>query len=339
MDGTTSPNALVEPTCLDDLQTCGHCLFCGSDHAAPGVSDVADEFFRADPGRFDFLRCGDCGSIWLSQRPVGPRLLKAYSNYYTHTGDVGADANIAGLRGLVRAAYFRSRFENGAGLVDWLVAKGIALSGYNTAGLDRGMRFIPAPPAKVLDYGCGSGKFLLRLQKLDYELHGVEYDPHLLQALADVGIAIHDVATLTDDRWNREFDHITLSHVLEHVPDPRALLRRLFGWLKPGGGLYLELPNAGATGLDIFGRYWRGLEAPRHFSLPTPRALIAALEAEGFVVERQHVECAARAWVWNVSLGAAPPDQRAALQQAMASAPAETVTNAEFLTFLARRPA
>jgi SAM-dependent methyltransferase len=41
-----------------------------------------------------------------------------------------------------------------------------------------------------------------------------------------------------------EFDLITIFHVLEHVPDPRAALARLSAWLRPGGHLYVEVPNA-----------------------------------------------------------------------------------------------
>jgi 2-polyprenyl-3-methyl-5-hydroxy-6-metoxy-1,4-benzoquinol methylase len=338
MDGFKSVDVLANSADDHSLESCPQCLYCGSKKWFESIERVGDIFFDADPGLFDFHRCGDCGSLWLAERPTGERLLRAYSNYYTHGTDAGSDAAASGLRGWVRAAYFRSRFTNAAAPLDRLVGKLIDRSGYDTTGLDRGMRFVPAPPAKVLDYGCGSGKFLLRLQPLNYELHGAEYDPHLLAMLSDVGIAIHNVAALADDSWDREFDHITLSHVLEHVPDPVPLLKRLCGWLKPGGTLYLELPNADATGLAIFGRNWRGLEAPRHFALPSRAALAAALEGNGFIVERQQIDRSVRSWMWNVSLSASPEGQRDSLRQAMSEAPPETEANAEFLTILARRP-
>jgi SAM-dependent methyltransferase len=160
-----------------------------------------------------------------------------------------------------------------------------------------------------------------------------------LTALAQRGIAIDDAATLADDQWHEAFDHITLAHVLEHVPDPAALLRRLFGWLKPGGTLFIEVPNADATGLGIFGRYWRGLEAPRHFSLPSRASTVAALEREGFKLVRQHINNSARQRVWELSLGICPAENRAQVEAMIASAPNETEASAEFLTFVAQRPA
>lgn len=339
MDNPVDEDTLNGEYCLDDIEICTNCLFCGGICDGSAIRHVRDEFFKADVGIFDFHRCANCGSLWLHNRPCGQRLVKAYGNYYTHENEPAESAGTDGLRGWVRAAYFRSRFASSAKPVDQLVASAISLVGWDTSGLDKGMRFVPSPPAKILDFGCGSGKYLLRLRALDYELHGVEYDPELLSRLADAGIAIHDVATLPDDHWDQEFDHITLAHVLEHVPDPQALLGRLYRWLKPGGSLYVELPNADATGLAIFGRYWRGLEAPRHFSLPNRTALLDAFERAGFSLDHQHLDRSARQWVWDESLRAAPQDERPALIASTQGAPPETESNAEFLTFLVRKPA
>ena len=92
--------------------------------------------------------------------------------------------------------------------------------------------------------------------------------------------------TAEQQPWEGTFDHITLVHVLEHVPNPLDLLARLFAWLKPVGTLFVEPPNADATGPAILDQYWRGLEAPRHFALPTRGALTGALEHAGFAIAR-----------------------------------------------------
>jgi 2-polyprenyl-3-methyl-5-hydroxy-6-metoxy-1,4-benzoquinol methylase len=41
----------------------------------------------------------------------------------------------------------------------------------------------------------------------------------------------------------KQYDIITLNKVLEHVPDPIAMLRRTLDWLKPGGFVYVEVPD------------------------------------------------------------------------------------------------
>jgi 2-polyprenyl-3-methyl-5-hydroxy-6-metoxy-1,4-benzoquinol methylase len=43
---------------------------------------------------------------------------------------------------------------------------------------------------------------------------------------------------------NRKFDFVVLGHVLEHVDDPTSLLRRVSGWLHPGGKVLGSVPNA-----------------------------------------------------------------------------------------------
>jgi SAM-dependent methyltransferase len=333
---STSQNASL---CDEGLELSSSCLFCGNQDFDEAATCAKDFFFKCDSGTFDYLRCRDCGSLWLRNRPFGARLLQAYGSYYTHAVRAPDFTAGTGLAGRAKAAYVRSRYARSASLVDRLAGKAIAVAGWNTSGIDEQLRFAPKAPAKVLDYGCGSGEYLLRLYPLGYELHGAEYDPQLIGNLADRGICIADVTGLADSDWQNEFDHITLAHVLEHVPDPQALLRRLFGWLKPGGTLYLEVPNADATGLAIFGRYWRGLEAPRHFALPSRTALTTALADAGFGAVRQHINATARGWVWAESLEASPAEQQAAFSAAMAATPAETCDNAEFLTVIATKPA
>lgn len=169
----------------------------------------------------------------MRKRPHGERLLRAYANYYTHGDKSSQTSGKRGIAGRIRQAYVRNRYARSASLIDSLVGTAIAIAGYDTSGIDAQFRFAPKAPAKVLDYGCGSGEYLLRLHRLGHELQGTEYDPHLVGNLADRVIQVADVATLEDGQWREAFDHTTLAHVLEHVPEPLALLRRLLGWLKP----------------------------------------------------------------------------------------------------------
>jgi 2-polyprenyl-3-methyl-5-hydroxy-6-metoxy-1,4-benzoquinol methylase len=321
-----------------ELEAVSNCLFCKSISFQVECEAVRDLFFAADDGLFTYLRCENCQSLWLSSRPVGARLLRAYSAYYTHATPQ-PHIHRGGLRGILRSSYVKSRFAASSSMFDAIISKAAQSIGRDNSNIDEQYRFAPKAPAKILDYGCGSGEYLLRMEPFGHKLQGVEYDPQLLAELSRRGIGIENVATIQDDRWHAEFDHITLAHVLEHVASPDALLKRLFRWLKPGGSLFIEVPNAEATGLQIFGSYWRGLEAPRHFSLPSKAATVAALARAGFTMERQHINNTARQRVWGISLGAVPPETRSTFESAMASAPTETETNAEFLTFVARRPA
>lgn len=321
----------------DDLAVISCCPLCGSDQHDVAADEVKDFFFAADPGTFTYLRCRKCASLWLQERPEGERLIRAYGSYYTHAKPA-PETKTVGLRGVLRNGYLRARFASLDGATDRMIAAATGWMGRDNANIDEQYRFAPKAPARILDYGCGSGEYLLRMAPFGHDLHGVEYDPKLLESLTRRGIIIEDVASLGDDRWPAHFDHITLAHVLEHVADTHALLKRLFGWLKPGATLFIEVPNADATGFAIFGRYWRGLEAPRHFSLTNRASTVAALEQAGFRVVRQHISTNVRQLIWDISLGVCPQDLRAQFAAAIANAPAETETNTEFLTFVAQRP-
>ena len=49
----------------------------------------------------------------------------------------------------------------------------------------------------------------------------------------------------------KRYDNIFLIHTLEHLDQPVELLRRLAGWLAPGGRLFVATPNAHAASRQI----------------------------------------------------------------------------------------
>lgn len=79
-------------------------------------------------------------------------------------------------------------------------------------------------------------------------------------------------------------DAITLSNVIEHVPDPVAVLRECRRVLGPEGKLMVETPNLKSFGHRRFGVHWRGLEVPRHFFLFSRRALRKCAEKAGLAI-------------------------------------------------------
>lgn len=70
------------------------------------------------------------------------------------------------------------------------------------------------------------------------------YAQHARERLA---LPVHEGFVERSAQIRGDYDLITLHHVLEHLADPRAAMRILHGWLRPGGHLVVEVPNVEAT--------------------------------------------------------------------------------------------
>jgi SAM-dependent methyltransferase len=97
-------------------------------------------------------------------------------------------------------------------------------------------RYVPqiATPGRVLDLGCGDGKFLNRLKARGWQTYGIEPS-------SDAAFRKHH--RLADVPQDRSFDFAVLNHVLEHLLDPLDTMRRLAGSLRDGGLLFVSTPR------------------------------------------------------------------------------------------------
>lgn len=110
------------------------------------------------------------------------------------------------------------------------------------------MRTLLSSPKTVLDVGSGGGEFAYLLASLGHCVTGIEpnrgYAEH---AVTHYGITSH-IGLVQDSVLPPDtFDVITIWHVLEHLENPRTVLKRLHSWLKPDGVLIVEVPNVEAT--------------------------------------------------------------------------------------------
>jgi SAM-dependent methyltransferase len=137
-------------------------------------------------------------------------------------------------------------------------------------------------PGRVLDVGCGRGQLLFQLRKRGWEVTGTElsgdsasYAREVLKL--DVHTAdLHDLSLPAD-----YFDTVILWHVLEHIPDPAALLVEVRRILRPGGTLLVAVPNFGSWEARWGQEHWFHLDVPRHLNHFTPDALRAYLRDAG----------------------------------------------------------
>jgi SAM-dependent methyltransferase len=83
------------------------------------------------------------------------------------------------------------------------------------------------------------------------------------------------------------FAGITMFHVLEHVHDPRAYLEAARELLAPDGRLVVQVPNAASWQFRLLGRWWSGVDVPRHLFDFRDRDVEKLLEDCGMEVVRR----------------------------------------------------
>lgn len=245
-----------------------------------------DRLFGA-PGVWSLRRCvdPDCGCHWLDPSPTAEDVGLLYRRYYTHQParrqGVLRTLYLLGMRGFLASRYgYPSPGAVGLALGSLLgasasradqIAHSVSYLRYRANG-------------RVLDVGCGEGARLDRLSTLGWSGVGVDLDEAALAAGRTRGLDLRLGTAETLVEPDASFDAITLSHVLEHVPEPIDTLRACHRLLRADGVLSVATPNARSLGAHKFGHLWRGWEIPRHFQILTAPALVRLVEKAGLRV-------------------------------------------------------
>ncbi len=247
----------------------------------PARTHVVDAFFGS-PGEWSYFRDRQTGHLWLNPRPADSEIGGLYQQYYTH----GVSVDAAPSTWKQAMTYILNRRlgyppSHGAGLKTRL------LSFVPTVGDAAEMEVLRIPASesgRLLDVGCGDGGFMARMAQFGWSVAGVEPDEKAVGVIRD-RFGFDARSSLEDSSdWHGCFDVITMNHVIEHVPDPIAMLRQCLPLLKPTGRLIATTPNAASLGSRLFGRHWRGLEAPRHLNVFSAASLYEAAAAAGLRV-------------------------------------------------------
>ena len=222
-----------------------------------------DEFLRAvgDDGLEHRLgQCRQCSFVFLNPRPDAATVSLLYPPDYSPYQPPKVRR-----RGILRR------------LRDAVVGRGErALS--DRIPLNRG--------GSLMDYGCGAGAFAAQMRERGWNAIGMDFSPHAAAtARAQYGLRVIEGTLPHPSVAKESLDAITLRMVLEHVHDPNALLRAASETLRPGGWMYICVPNLAAWGFRAFGGAWFPLRLPWHLLHFTEETLRHAVEQAGLAVE------------------------------------------------------
>ena len=280
---------------------CPDCLLCGQ------VGELLYEGLQDRQfgvrGEWRLLACHACGLAWLDPQPDAAEIPGLYSQYFTHSPrppkalfrtplvERSATALLLGYDGVPIPASdrWKARILRWIGPVrDHMLANAMWLPG--------------ARRGRLLDVGCGHGEFLARMRDLGWEGMGVEPDPAAVRVAQDH----YNVETLCGTVQEVElpsdhFDAVTLSHVIEHLPDPVATLRECARVLKPDGILVATTPNLRSLGRFCLGADWYAWHIPRHMLMFGPRSIRPLAEQAGLTVVKVVTSAHSARSCWTTS--------------------------------------
>ena len=173
-----------------------------------------------------------------------------------------------------------------------------ALHALNPVRLQYVKQRVALRDAAVLDVGCGGGLLSESLAKEGAKVTALDLAPELIKVAKlhrlESGVAVdyrlQSVETLAAERPGT-FDVITCMEMLEHVPDPSAIITACAMLLKPGGQLFLSTLNRtpAAFALAIVGAEYVARLLPKgthqYQDFIKPSELAAWLRAAGLQLD------------------------------------------------------
>lgn len=224
------------------------------------------------PGRYDYAECTDCSAVYQYPEPSDAQIAGFYPDEYTPYRPGKTKTLNPVERAVLRSVYGYSHLSSP--LPGWL-ARLIGLVAYRDA--------VPyAASGRLLDVGCGGGKYLLAMQALGWQPQGVEFNETAVQTCREAGLPVFQGELAAAEFPDAAFDLVTARHVIEHIPNPVAFVEEINRILVPGGIMVLKTPNSAALGRGWFGEDWFANDVPRHLVLFAPGNLRLLAERVGF---------------------------------------------------------
>ena len=135
-------------------------------------------------------------------------------------------------------------------------------------------------PGKILDVGCGHG-WLLSSLNFKWNKFGLDVSSFALKSASKYSKTfLGDINNIKE----KNFDYITILHVIEHIFEPSKFIKKVHKILKKKGTLVIETPNFDSAAARRYGNNFRLLKDKTHVSLFSEDSLIRFLRDNKFKI-------------------------------------------------------
>lgn len=295
------------------LESIPKCPLCNSEGSLL-IKNLRD-YICGVPGTWSFKKCHQCKSLWIDPRPTKEMIPSLYPRNYcfTHTEPQSPLKSPKGFAQQLKFAVKLGILEQAFGYqglshqtsLSWGIALGKLISWFPKMSKWAGytVRFLSyRSQGHLLEVGTGNGSFLWLMDKLGWQVTGIEPDPQAAQAAAATGLKIIQCDIEQVELRASSYDAIVLHHVLEHLPNPKNTLTKLVNSLKPGGILVSISPNPIGFIANSFAENWYQLDPPRHLVLPSPEGYKSMFSKTSVVEVNVSTTMQTAFWMYKESL-------------------------------------
>jgi 2-polyprenyl-3-methyl-5-hydroxy-6-metoxy-1,4-benzoquinol methylase len=263
-----------------NTETLNNCPLCGSNQIKFWTKGY-DQLYLTSKQIFTYSKCCNCEVIFISERPLESEIYKFYpSDYGPYHGLNSVEGNLKENKSTHR---LRKIFARISSPFNKLIRK---VSPEKFSEKFSQYYLPPVTGALVLDFGCGSDKFLNHARTLGWNTIGMDFTEQPLEMAKKSG---HKTILFSDaSAWDlipdASLDFVRLNHVLEHLYEPKKILSQLNKKMKKGARIHIAVPNTDSISAMLFKNKWLGLDCPRHIMLHNPHCLRNLLTELNFTV-------------------------------------------------------
>ncbi|MBX3006738.1 MAG: glycosyltransferase [Melioribacteraceae bacterium] len=219
------------------------------------LSIRADVYRKAS----DIVKCSNCGTVYLRTRLKQEAMELLYQSYNTDAPQMFLPKDQNEIKNsMLRRDYWIKE------ILQYTKAEG-----------------------NILDIGCGWGAFLDNARTYGFSPRGIE----ITKKGADFAKTKLNINATSDQFLDtplekKSFKVITLNHVLEHLPEPKMAMEKIYDLLIPGGLFCGIVPNVESLCSFFMGDAWEWLDPFYHYVHYSPTTVRKHLENAGFVIEK-----------------------------------------------------
>ena len=241
--------AAIEKSNLEKV----NCNLCGSDDY--NVKYIKDGY--------NIVQCNVCEMVYINPRLSPQAISDLYHEDYFHG------------KGFDKSIEYKEEFER--------LSKQTELSDWDVAAIKELLKTETSDSKpNLLDIGCGMGLFLWKAKNAGFNVEGIELSSYAADFVESLDIKIIGKSIYDTTLKEESYDAIVMKEVIEHLPNPRLALEKIYKALKKGGLLFMTTGNYGSPERKLKGKNWFYFMPEGHIYIFSNRSMKKYLNEIGF---------------------------------------------------------